>query len=251
MPSLLRLAQRSRRKLPLPQLRAIALTVALAVLGIIVPMFTIDVPSIVAARQLPAGVIAVFRELTDFANSAWFLWPLGILIAALGVAALVRPQARSTIEGPLEKLVFLFLVIALTRMSAYYGKYLFGRGRPFVGGEANAFVYDPFNPHPAYASLPSGHAVTAFAVLAAFGMLWPRLYPALWVYAIVMGLCRVIITAHHPSDVVAGALWGVAGALLFRRIFAARDLAFEVHRTKIVAKPGPGWATLRNALAKN
>ena len=35
-------------------------------------------------------------------------------------------------------------------------------------------VFSPFTWRAAYASLPSGHATTAFSVLVAFGTLWPR-----------------------------------------------------------------------------
>ena len=43
-------------------------------------------------------------------------------------------------------------------------KYGIGRGRPFVGGEANAFHFSHFAGNPAYCSFPSGHATTAFAL---------------------------------------------------------------------------------------
>ena len=38
---------------------------------------------------------------------------------------------------------------------------------------------------------------------------------------------RVIIAVHHPSDVIAGALVGVVGALIIRRWFAAQRLVFR------------------------
>ena len=77
-------------------------------------------------------------------------------------------------------------------------------------------------------AFPSGHATTAFAAAIAFGALWPRLRPLLWTYAIVIALSRVIVTAHHPSDVVAGAIAGAVGALLVRDWMAARRLGFLV-----------------------
>ena len=43
-------------------------------------------------------------------------------------------------------------------------KWAVGRGRPFVGGEANAFHFSHFHGSEAYQSLPSGHAITAFAL---------------------------------------------------------------------------------------
>ena len=39
-------------------------------------------------------------------------------------------------------------------------KWIVGRGRPFVGGEGNVFNFTHFNGTEAYASFPSGHAIT-------------------------------------------------------------------------------------------
>ena len=82
--------------------------------------------------------------------------------------------------------------------------------------------------HAAYAGTPSGHATTAFAVLVAFGTLWPRARTALLIYALLIAVSRVVVTAHYPSDVLAGALVGLAGALLVRRYFALRGLGFSI-----------------------
>ncbi len=41
-------------------------------------------------------------------------------------------------------------------------------------------------------------------------------------------LSRVAVTAHYPSDVLAGALVGTVGALMVRRYFALRRLGFSV-----------------------
>ena len=47
-----------------------------------------------------------------------------------------------------------------------------------------------------------------------------------------------MLLAHHPSDVVAGALIGVVGAMAVRYWFAARRLGFAIRRDgKIVPLP--------------
>ncbi len=49
--------------------------------------------------------------------------------------------------------------------------------------------------------------------------------------------------AHHPSDVVAGALLGMIGAMLVRYWFAARHLAFTIRSDGAIlplAGPSPG-----------
>ena len=54
---------------------------------------------------------------------------------------------------------------------------------------------------------------------------------AMMVYAVVIALSRLVLLAHHPSDVVAGALVGVIGAMAVRYWFAARRLGFAIRRT--------------------
>jgi undecaprenyl-diphosphatase len=44
----------------------------------------------------------------------------------------------------------------------------------------------------------------------------------------VIAASRLVLLAHHPSDVVAGALIGVIGAMLVRYWFAARGLLFTI-----------------------
>ncbi len=91
----------------------------------------------------------------------------------------------------------------------------------------NPFTYMPFAWRPEYASLPSGHATTVAAAAMAIGAIWPRARPVMWLYALVIMFSRVVVLAHHPSDVIAGALVGVVGAELVRRSFAARRLVFS------------------------
>jgi len=57
--------------------------------------------------------------------------------------------------------------------------------------------------------------------------------------------------AHHPSDVVAGALIGVIGAMVVRYWFAARRLAFTIRRDgAIVPLAGPSPGRLKRVARK-
>ena len=54
-----------------------------------------------------------------------------------------------------------------------------------------------------------------------------------------IALSRLVLLAHHPSDVVAGALIGVIGAMFVRYWFAARRLGFAIrHDGTIVPLAG-------------
>ena len=103
---------------------------------------------------------------------------------------------------------------------------LLAGGRSVRLGEDKIFA--PFNGTEAYFSLPSGHAVTAAALAVGVAAIWPRMRIVMAVYALAILMTRLVLLAHHPSDVVAGAVIGAAGALLLRYWFAARRLGFVI-----------------------
>ena len=123
-------------------------------------------------------------------------------------------------------------------------KRLIGRARPLVGADAGPSSISRSAGDVEYASLPSGHATTAFAALA-IGALWPRLRPFAWAYALTIAVSRVVLTAP-PSDVLAGAVFGLVGALLVRDWFAARRLGFVLGADGTCrALPGPSFARIK------
>ena len=72
------------------------------------------------------------------------------------------------------------------------------------GRQFGSFLYPPLGWNVEYASLPSGHATDAFAAATALGLLWPKMRPLMWTYAVMIAVSRVALTAHFPSDVLAG-----------------------------------------------
>jgi undecaprenyl-diphosphatase len=211
-------------------------------------MVLIDGWAINEARGLPRWVHVTFREITDFGKSGWFLWPIGLALVGLAVAAplLDDRMASAVVAAVAVRLSFVFAAIAVPGLVVAIIKRLIGRARPFVTGEADPFAYQLLVWRSDFASLPSGHSTTAFAAALAIGALWPRARVALWIYALVIALSRVVVTAHHPSDVLAGAVFGTIGALLVRDWFAARGLVFTVDpQGRTIALPGPSWQRIK------
>ena len=141
--------------------------------------------------------------------------------------------------GLATRLQFIFLAVLLPVLAGDLIKWMAGRGRPFVGGEANAFNFRYFVGGEAYASFPSGHAVAAAALAFAVSAVWPQARLAMIVYAVAIALSRLVLLAHHPSDVVAGALVGVIGAMFVRYWFAARRVGFTIHGDGTIERCGP------------
>ena len=217
---------RLSRSYSLPMLSIVA---AIAIAVFLLLAWTLDAAASRGAGHLPRWIIDLFDDITDFGKSGWFLWPLGLLFIAL--AALPRtlaPISQRVLAAVMVRVGFLFTAIAVPSLFVTIVKRMIGRARPNVGGSLDPFLFSPFKWEAAYAGMPSGHATTAFAVLVAFGTLWPRARTALLIYAVLIAISRVVVTAHYPTDVLAGALVGAVGAMMVRRYFALRRLGFSI-----------------------
>jgi membrane-associated phospholipid phosphatase len=215
--------------------------------AIIVLMYAIDAWEISQMPKRGTPSLWWVRILTDFGKDEYVLAVLaGLLIAVALVAPALHGIRRSLLLGLGTRLQFIFCAVAFSNLVTEVLKYCVGRGRPFVGGEANAFHFSHFAGNPAYYSFPSGHATTAFALALAVSAVWPQARVAMAVYALIIAASRLVLLAHHPSDVVAGALVGITGALFVRYWFAARRLGFAIQRDgTIVSLVGPSSGRLK------
>jgi membrane-associated phospholipid phosphatase len=220
-----------------------------AILGtaIIALMYVLDAAEIGLMPPRGAASLWPVRILTDFGKDTYVLLPLaGALFAVAIVAPLLPGTSRSRLIGFGTRLQFLFFAVLMPILAGEAVKWIVGRGRPFVGGKANAFNFVPFTGTEAYASFPSGHAITAFALAFAVSAVWPQARAAMAVYAFLIAASRLVLLAHHPSDVVAGALIGVVGAMIVRYWFAARRLGFAIHPDGVIAPlAGPSLGRLK------
>lgn len=215
-------------------------------------MMFVDAAAVMAARELPHSVLVVFGRISAYGKSSWVLWPLGtvlLVLALLGAMKLERP-AREAVAMLSVRFGFIFLAVAVPGVIVAIVKRIIGRGRPYVTDPVDPFAYLQLVWRADYASFPSGHATTAFGVLVAVGVVWPRLLPVLWIYALAVAGSRVVVGAHYPSDVIAGAVVGTVGALLVRDWFAARGLGFAVDARGVIwPKPGPSFVRLKSIVA--
>ena len=222
---------------------------ALAVILVLAAMVFVDARAAAFAHTLPFALVEAFNEITDFGQSGWFLVPLAVLIALTLLANVAAGHLGGLVMTSLGvRFSYLFLAIALPGLFTTIVKRLIGRVRP---SDAGPFAYVPWSWRPEYASLPSGHATTAVAAAVAIGAVWPRARLPMWIFAVVIALSRVVITAHFVSDVIAAGFVGAAGALLVRNWYAARGLAFVPGIDGAVhPKPGPSWRRLKAVAAR-
>jgi undecaprenyl-diphosphatase len=208
---------------------------------------TLDAWMAAGARQAPPRLVDAFEFVTQFGKSGWFLWPTGLALLALAFVGPALSRTSKLIVAALAmRLAFVLLAVGIPGLVVSVIKRLIGRARPYVPETVDPYLYQWFVWQSDYASLPSGHATTAFSAAVAIGALWPQARIAMWTYAAIIAVSRVMVTAHFPSDVLAGAVCGAVGALLVREWFANRRLGFVVSGDgRIHAMAGPGFRRLR------
>ena len=126
----------------------------------------------------------------------------GFIWWVTAVIAMVFPHKRA---AAWQMLLAGFLTWAVTEYTLKPG---FDRQRPFEVDHTIAVI----DGRPTTAAFPSGHAAMAFAFALGASRMIPRSAWIWWPLAAVIAISRVYTGVHWPSDVVGGALIGVACA---------------------------------------
>lgn len=233
-----------------PAWRRLKWQAGFAVAAVALAMLFIDSPLQHLAAGLPGWLVDDAWVVSDSGLSGWILVPAGVplVLVALVASPTLDYMSRAVLAMVATRLGFVFVAVGLPGLVVTIVKRWIGRVRP---SDAGPFAYEPFSWRPHFASFPSGHATTAFAALVAIGALCPRLRPVLWVFALAVAVSRVMVSAHYPSDVIAGAACGAFGAILVRDWFAVRRLGFCVGRDGAVrAMAGPSLRRIIRVAAR-
>ncbi|OBZ93635.1 phosphatidic acid phosphatase [Pararhizobium polonicum] len=192
------------------------------------------------AQALPHGVVAFNKRITDFGTFAWMIYSSGsIVIIAYILHRVSRSEGFSSKAGTGWRLALYFLgTIGSAGLLVQALKLIIGRARPALYLEYGAHSLTPFAREWQFESFPSGHSAAVGAFFGAFAMLAPRFRPVFALGALTIGISRVIVGAHYPSDVVAGLSLGFWSALMIAFLFARQNWLFRLDdagwpRTKV------------------
>ena len=138
-----------------------------------------------------------------------FLGNKGILWIILTLILLISPKSRKAgICSAISLIICLFLGNMIL-------KPLFGRIRPYDFDPAIMTII----PHLHDPSFPSGHTMAAFAFASSVSSFYKKSRPYLYGSAVLMGVSRVYLYMHYPTDVLFGALFGMCFGAVSIKIY--------------------------------
>jgi len=126
--------------------------------------------------------------------------------------------------------VRIFLVIFLSAVIARLGvteliRYFYNRPRPFMIYQVQQLI-----PESGW-SFPSGHSTFFFAMSTAIYFYNKKWGIAFFIASILMNVSRIVAGVHYPSDILGGAMVGIAVGWLIFALFGRNKLS-AMHNVK-------------------
>jgi len=196
---------------------AIALVLLFCGLGV----FWLDRPLLELFRNFDFAGWKIFDILFSF--KMWIIVS-GFIFAVTFAMRRIRRKAGKWYSVELQillntaRMVFLSVLIAGIVTGAL--KILIGRVRPVLWEALGQTGFYPLHKEWVFNSMPSGHTAASFAGLVMIGLLFPRIKWVTWTLAVVIGISRICMGEHWPTDVLLGAFIGMAAAELIKFAYA-------------------------------
>jgi len=217
-----------RRSASLVGFKSVVEILAIACVAIVLAAVLLDMPIVLYRGHYPEYVRNTAEVLTRFGKSDWVLVPTGVALLLLTfrhVDKLSRLGRMRLFRWNLL-LSYIFVGVGLPGLISTIVKRLVGRPRPMRFDQDGLYGFSPFS-DASYASFPSGHSTTIGALAMVLAILMPKYRTLFFIIAMIIGATRVAVGAHHPSDVVAGLMFGAVVAFVLARVAASYGLLFK------------------------
>jgi len=205
---------------PLPRF---GLVTGATVAAILLSILRVDRPLAEYFHAYDDRLVNWLRWITQFGLAEGWLELAAILFIGAQVAARSARFAvwRERLTAWSTLPLFVFCSVAASGLAADLIKILVGRTRPKLWFSEHLFTWGGLAFRADHWSFPSGHVANSVALAAALYAIWPRHVAAYAIFAGLIALSRVGVTAHYVSDTIGAAYiailvtWYVEG--VFRR----------------------------------
>ncbi len=196
------------------------------ILGVLAALVAVELVIIRVGDQAVMAWIESWRTGEVVRLATWLshlgkfhLIPLGLVVGIwLWSEFRHRTDGRIALGAAVVAMIWAGIIVQLP-------KFIFGRPRPHFN-LPDQFAWF----HPEWNSFPSGHAAHWFALVGALWAYSPRLSLMVTPLAVIVSFARVVALAHYPSDIIAGAAFGLFFGLFFG--FSARTIIQNRNRPK-------------------
>ena len=173
-------------------------------------------------NQINNQTKSLFVVLTNFGDSIYYFIPLLIILLVLKITN----SSNKSLKTLSDVCLFLLWNIMISGLIVQVIKHIVGRPRPILFLNSDQTSLDFFSFDSQLHSFPSGHSATVFSFAIAMLFLFPKIKNLWLLYATIIALTRVIISAHFLSDIIAGAFVSYLVANQLRKIFFNRGKLF-------------------------